>query len=301
MNYLVTGGCGFIGSHLVDLLVEQGQDVYVIDNISTGKISNLNAAAKLVELDLLDKKKVHSAVNEIKPRHVMHLAALPRIQPSFSDPVLHDNVNVRATINILEACRKIKLDSFVFSSSSAVYGTPDEYPTTESAQIQPLSPYALQKYTAERYVHILGEYWSIPVVSLRYFNVYGPRSFNPKNPFNAYSSVVGIFNSQSKNNETITITGDGSQKRDFIHVRDVASANYFVSQNISNTKNKVYNVGSGNTISILELAKLFGVNYDFIRERKGEAEITFANTEKLNNLGWNYKVDLIMAIKSGDV
>lgn len=245
MKCIVTGGLGFIGSYVVDKLIEKGHTVFVIDNLSTGSMSNQNSNATYEIKDILDNSFLFPFFKSINPDWVFHLAALPRIQPSFDDPVLHDEVNVRGTLNVLESVKNINIKALVFSSSSAIYGTPVEFPTTENAAIDPLSPYALQKYAAERYLHILCLRNKIPVVSLRYFNPYGKRSFNPKNPFNAYTSVVGIFANQKKNSLPITVTGDGLQERDFIHVKDVAEANVLVAEKIQHTNQKVYNVGYG--------------------------------------------------------
>ena len=196
MRALVTGGCGFIGSHLVDLLSENNCEVLVIDDLSTGSKKNINKNAKYLYKNIIQCSEEEFL--EFSPDYLFHLAALPRIQPSFENPVLHDEVNVRASLYLFGITKRLNLKAFVYSSSSACYGDPLEFPTSEDAVINPLSPYALQKYTSERYLHILGIHYKVPVVSLRYFNVYGPRSFNPQNSYNAYSSVVGIFNERKK-------------------------------------------------------------------------------------------------------
>jgi len=292
MICIVTGGLGFIGSHIVDLLIEQSHKVFVVDNLSTGSIHNLNDQAEYEINDILNLNFLTEYFKKINPDWIFHTAALPRIQPSYEDPILHDDVNVRGTLNVLEACKTINIKALVYSSSSAVYGTPTMIPTDENAAISPLSPYALQKYAAERYLHILGEKYNIPLVSLRYFNPYGPRSFNKKNPFNAYTSVVGIFTNQKSENKTLTITGDGSQERDFIHVKDVARANLLAAEKIQLTDKNVYNVGYGECISILQLAKLFNHPYTFVPERLGEAKITHANIDAMKSLGWMPKYQL---------
>lgn len=299
---LVTGGLGFIGSNLVDRLVTLGHEVVVIDDLSTGKKENSNISATYDYFSILNFERLTKVIREIQPNWIFHLAAWPRIQPSFEDPIGHDEVNVRGCINLIRACMGIaSIEAIVNSSSSSVYGDPVMYPTPESAEISPLSPYALQKYAGERYIHILGERAGLPIASVRYFNVYGPRSFDKANPFNAYSSVVGIFHNQVKTGNSITITGDGSQERDFVHVLDVAKANICVAQNISKAVNQVFNVGTGKTISILELAKLFKAEYKFIDSRKGEAIITHANCDKLKELGWNIDIQLVDAINLGNI
>ena len=290
MHAVVTGGAGFIGSNLTDELIKRGFQVTIIDDLSTGQRSNLNPKARLVEGSICDLKLMQSVLPEAD--YVFHLAALPRIQPSFEDPLGHEEVNVVGTINCLLALKgSSRLKKFVYSASSACYGTPTELPTTETALISPLSPYALQKYSAEQYALMLGERYEIPVVALRYFNVYGPRSFNEKNPFNAYSSVIGIFNHQKGAGKPLTVTGDGSQERDFVHVFDVVQANILGAT--SDKHGQVYNVGAGKTISILELANLYNSEIVFTPERKGEARVTWANNTKLRTeLGWKPSVSL---------
>jgi UDP-glucose 4-epimerase len=299
---LVTGGLGFIGSNLVDRLIALGHEVVVVDNLSTGKKENANPSVNYEYFSILDLPRLSKVVKEVKPNWIFHLAAWPRIQPSFDDPIGHDEVNVRGCINLIHACKEVKeIEAIINSSSSSIYGDPVIYPTPESAQISPLSPYALQKYAGERYIHILGERYGLPVASVRYFNVYGPRSFDPKNPFNAYSSVVGIFENQIKSGSPITITGNGSQERDFVHVWDVADANICVAKNINKAANQVFNVGTGKKISILELAKLFNASYKFTDKRIGEALITHADSSKLRKLGWINNINLEEAINSGNL
>lgn len=299
---LVTGGLGFIGSNLVDRLVSLGHEVVVIDDLSTGKKENSNTSVSYEYFSILDFEKLTKTIEKVQPNWIFHFAAWPRIQPSFEDPIGHDEVNVRGCISLIHACEGVaSIEAIVNSSSSSVYGDPVIYPTPESAQISPLSPYALQKYAGERYIHILGSNAGLPIASVRYFNVYGPRSFDPANPFNAYSSVVGIFYNQIKAGNPITITGDGSQERDFVHVWDVANANICVAENIAKAANQVFNVGTGKTISILELAKLFKADYKFIDSRKGEAIITHANCDKLKELGWKIDIQLVDAINLGNI
>jgi len=274
---IVTGGAGFIGSNLTDLLIDKGFQVIVIDNLETGSEKNLNPKAEFVKEDIRNFEKIEPFFE--KTDYVFHLAALPRIQPSFDQPIEHEQANVIGSINCLLACKGKNIKKFVYSASSACYGNPKELPTTEKAEIDCLSPYALQKYTAEQYCLILGERYNIPVVSLRYFNVYGPRSFNEKNPFNAYSSVIGIFENQKKKGEKLTITGDGEQSRDFVHVFDVARANLAAAQ--ADLSFQVYNVGFGKDYTINEIAKIFGSEHVYIPERKGESRITLADISKI--------------------
>ncbi len=289
MKAIVTGGAGFIGSHVVDLLVSDGVDVVIVDNLSTGQEAYLNPKAKLVRADI---RQTDAWKHEVKDcDYFFHLAALPRIQPSFDEPVEHEDVNVIGTIRCLEAVKGSGIKKFVYSSSSAIYGNTERIPTPEDTPPQLLNPYALEKYAGEQYALILGERFAIPVIALRYFNVYGPRSFNPKNPFNAYSSVIGIFNDQCRRGVPLTVTGDGSQRRDCIHVTDVARANYAAAR--STLALRSYNVGCGNNYSVQEVAELFSPNITHIAERKGEARVTVADVSRIaDELNWKASIDL---------
>lgn len=294
MNALVTGGLGFIGSNLVDFLIDKNWDVTVVDNLSTGTLSYKNPQASYIVKDVADL-----TLDEVLDfEYVFHLAALPRIQPSFDEPMEHERANVLITIHLLELLKQSKkLKKLVYSASSSCYGTPQNYPTTENEPIQPLSPYALQKYTSEQYCLILGERFNIPVNTLRYFNAYGPRSFNPNNPQNAYSSVIGIFSNQKKQGKHLTITGDGSQKRDFVHVADIANANYLAA--VADVVGECFNIGFGTCYSILEIAKMFDAPFEFIPERKGEALITHADIAKAKKLlGWQPQISIQQGINS---
>jgi len=294
MKALVTGGLGFIGSNLVDFLVDKKWDVTVVDNLVTGDKAYANAAARYIYKDVKDLTGAEVADFE----YVFHLAALARIQPSFDEPEEHEDATVIATIRLLEALKgSTKLKKLVYSASSSCYGTPKNYPTDENEQITPLSPYALQKYAAEQYCLILGERNNIPVNTLRYFNAYGPRSFNPLNKHNAYTSVIGIFAHQKASNTPLTITGDGMQQRDFVHVYDIATANYLAA--VTEATGEVFNIGYGTCYTILELAKMFNHPYTFIAERKGEALITHADISKAKRvLGWQPEIDIQQGINS---
>jgi UDP-glucose 4-epimerase len=289
-NAVVTGGAGFIGSHVVDLLVDGAWDVTVVDDLSTGLAQNLNPNARFINGSVTNKDLMDSLL--ANSEYVFHTAALPRIQPSFDAPIQHEEVNVIGTIRCIEALKgNRRLKKFVLSASSSCYGTSSELPTTEQAEIACLSPYALQKYAAEQHAILLGTRFGIPVITLRYFNVYGPRSFNSQNPYNAYSSVPGIFHQQKKANIPFTITGDGEQKRDFVHVQDVAHANLLAA--LSECIGETYNVGSGRPITINNLASMFDHHASYIPEREGEARITWADISKIKaHLGWTPKTDI---------
>lgn len=280
---LVTGGAGFVGSNLVDFLMSKGMEVVIIDDLSTGKEENVNPEAKFIQESIVNLDKIEPLFNDID--YVFHLAALPRIKPSFDNPIEHEEANVIGTINCLLACKNKGIKKFIFAGSSATYGNPTELPTTEEAKISCLNPYSLQKYVAEQYCLILGKEYDVPVISLRYFNPYGPRSFNLDNPFNAYSSVIGIFENQKKEGKPLAITGDGEQSRDFVHVQDLARAHLLAAE--SDYSDRVYNIGYGKTYTVNQIAKMFGTEYTYIPERKGEARITWANIDKIKReLNW---------------
>ena len=280
MECIVIGGAGFIGSHLVDLLLTEGHAVRILDNFSTGRWENINPKSTLLEGDVRD---ISLLKDKILPGDTLfHLAALPRIQPSFEDPVLHEEVNVGGVLNLFQAAKEANARKIIFSSSAAVYGDTSLFPTPESAPIDCLSPYALQKYAAERYLLMLGARYSISVICLRYFNVYGPRSYNPQDKFNAYSPVIGIFKEQVDAGLPITITGSGKQSRDFIHVYDVAWANLCAA--LSECSGEVFNVGSGQSYSIQHIASLMGKEIRYIDERLGEIQFSQANIDKIKSL-----------------
>lgn len=290
---LVTGGLGFIGSHIVDQLVLRGMEVTVVDNLSTGRLANANPKAILVQKDIL----ATDAALFREQHYVFHCAALPKIGPSFEQPQEHERANVATTIDLLCKLRNSKhLKKLVVSSSAAVYGDPTEIPTPESAPISPLSPYGLQKYATEQYALILGRRYDIPTMALRYFNVFGPRGFNPEQRDYSYASVVGLFVYLTLKGQKLTITGDGQQSRDFIHVSDVVNANILAAE--SNLTYEVYNVGSGHATSVLQLAKMFPQESIFIPKREGETLHSCADNHKIrHDLHWMPQVTLEEGIR----
>lgn len=295
MNCLVTGGAGFIGSHIVDKLVELGYNVVVIDNFSTGKMEDVNPKATLVKKDIVNFESICDYFERID--WVFHAAALARIIPSFNDPVSHLETNVIGTVNCLLASKKHNVKKFVYSSSSSCYGLDVSLPTEETDKIHPISPYGIQKYEGELYCRLFFEQYGLPTVSLRYFNVYGPRSFNETNPFSAYTSVVGIFLNQKKKRKTLTITGNGTQRRDFIFVGDVVAANILVARsNID--KYEVFNVGYGENYSVNEIAENIGGKRKYISPRLGEVKENLADITKIRKLlGWYPEIYLEEGIK----
>ncbi len=296
---LITGVAGFIGSNLLDyLMLHTHWEVDGVDDLSTGSESNIAAHKTNGRFHFLtgDVRQIKSLQ---KYQYVFHLAALPRIQPSFELVNAHIEANVLVATHLLEIMiRENYYPRFVYSGSSAVYGTPKEIPTSENERISCLSPYAFQKYEVEQYLELLSSRYPLDYVTLRYFNPYGPRSFNPANKFNAYSSVVGIFLDRRKNGKPLLVTGDGTQQRDFIHVADLASANYAAAMH-PEKMNASFNIGFGQTLSVLHLAKMISSEIEFIPKRDGEADITFADITKVKKvLGWKPAHELSVYIEA---
>ncbi|GAB4413776.1 MAG: GDP-mannose 4,6-dehydratase [Bacteroidia bacterium] len=290
---LITGVAGFIGSNLLDYLLDVTDwQITGIDNLSTGRRGNIahrlgDDRFRFVEDDCMNLTSL------LPYDYVFHLAALPRIQPSFELINDHIQANVCVAMHLVELMVKDNhYPRLVYSGSSAVYGTPSTIPTPETEAIDCLSPYAFQKYEVEKYLELLATRYPLDYVTLRYFNPYGPRSFNPENKFNAYSSVVGIFLYRKSQGLPLLVTGDGSQRRDFVHVRDLASANYRAAIHPGRL-NTYFNIGFGSTMSIADLAAAISPDYDFIAKREGEADITFADTTKARTvLGWTPSMSL---------
>lgn len=288
MKCLVTGGAGFIGSHLVDNLLADGHDVTVIDNYSTGRPENLshqkgNPKLRVVETDISKAENLKGLFEGVDI--VFHLAALADIVPSIVNPTEYYNSNVTGTVNVLEASRHNGIKKFLYSASSSCYGIPDVYPTPETSEIRPMYPYALTKYLGEQCAMHWGQVYKLPVVSLRLFNVYGPRSRTS----GTYGAVFGVFLAQRLSGNPYTIVGDGTQRRDFTFVTDVVSA--FITAAYSDVKNEIMNVGSDKAQSVNRLVELLGGEIVYIPKRPGEPDLTFAETSKIKRLlKWTAKV-----------
>jgi len=285
---LVTGGAGFIGSHLVDRLLTDGHSVTVLDDLSCGRASNLAGASKkerfrLCEVDIAESEQI---VEHFQGADwVFHLAALADIVPSIERPLAYHRANVDGTISVLEAARLAKVKRLIYAGSSSCYGLATEFPTPESAAIRTEYPYALTKYLAECYVMHWHQVYKLPCVSLRLINVYGPRSRTT----GAYGAVFGVFLAQKLAGRPFTIVGDGTQTRDFTFVSDVVDA--FVATAESEIEGEIFNVGSGGTYSINELVGLLGGETVHIPKRPGEPDCTYADITKISNaLGWRPRV-----------
>ena len=296
MKILVTGGCGFIGSHMVDRLLNEGHSVRVIDNLSTGRLKNLEHQKDNPKLSV----HIHSITDfeSILPLfedvdQVFHLAALADIVPSIEKPMEYHHSNVNGTISVLEACRKHHVKRIIYAASSSCYGIPDTYPTNENAPIRAQYPYAVTKYLGEEYCMYWHKVYNMNITSMRFFNVFGPRSRTS----GTYGAVFGVFLAQKINNKPFTVVGDGKQTRDFTFVTDIVDACYTAAQN-TQCVGEILNVGSGNTYSVNKLVELLGGEITYIPKRPGEPDCTFADTSKIKSLlGWTAKVPFEEGVK----
>lgn len=288
MRSLVTGGAGFIGSHLVDALLASGHEVVVLDNFSTGRpenLSHLRGKVEVVECDLAVPGDWMRQLKNID--WVFHLAALADIVPSIQNPEAYFRANVDGTFNILQACKAAGIRRLVYTASSSCYGIPDQYPTPETAEIRPQYPYALTKRLGEELVMHWAQVYKMPAMSLRFFNVYGTRSRTS----GTYGAVFGVFLAQKLAGQAFTVVGDGTQTRDFTYVRDVVGA--LVAAAGSDRTGDCYNVGSGKTVSVNRLVELLGGEKVNIPKRPGEPDCTFADIGRIKrDLGWSPKITI---------
>lgn len=293
MNVVVTGGAGFIGSHVVDALLAEGHNIVVLDNFSTGRIDNLEHVLDHINIIECDISKAGEWVTAFKNVDwVIHLAALADIVPSIQNPDTYYYSNVTGTFNVLQAARHAGVKRVVYSASSSCYGIPDEYPTPEHMPIKPQYPYALTKRLGEELVMHFCQVYNLPAVSLRFFNVYGTRSRTS----GTYGAVFGVFLAQKLANEPLTIVGDGEQTRDFTYVTDVANAVLCAVK--SDISNEIMNVGSGVTVSVNRLAELIGGDVINIPKRPGEPDCTFADITSIQSkLHWSPKISIEDGVK----
>ncbi len=293
---LVTGGAGFIGSHLVDRLLGDGHEVVVLDNFITGRHENLsqhkgNTQFKVHPVDVAEYESIHPYFDRVE--WVFHLASLADIVPSIKEPLQYHKANVDGTVSVLEASRAHNVKRFIYTASSSCYGIADQLPTPETASIEPEYPYALTKYIGEQYTMHWNRIYGLPCVSLRLFNVYGPRSRTS----GAYGAVFGVFLAQKLAGKPLTVVGEGNQTRDFTFVPDVVDA--FVQAAESQVQGEVFNVGSGGTYSINQLVELLDSEKIHIPKRPGEPDCTFADVTKISqDLGWEPKVAFDEGVKS---
>ena len=293
MKTIVTGGAGFIGSHLVDLLIANNHQVIVLDNFSTGRSANLDHVKDKIQLIECDLSINGDWVRYFKDVDwVFHLAALADIVPSIQKPEAYFNANVNGTFNVIQACKIAEVKKIIYAASSSCFGIPDKYPTSETSAIKPQYPYALTKRIGEELVMHWAQVYQLPAVSCRFFNVYGTRSRTS----GTYGAVFGVFLAQKLANKPMTIVGDGNQTRDFTYVTDVANALLEAAK--SNKTEQIYNIGSGNTISINKLVQLLGGEKTYIPKRPGEPDCTYADISKIkSDLNWAPKISIEEGVK----
>ncbi len=278
MNVLVTGGAGFIGSNVVDGLLDNGFNVTVLDNLSTGKKENLNPLSRFYKTDIRDKKALEEIFKEVKPEIIYHLAAQIDVRKSVADPAFDALTNIIGSINLFELAVKYNVKRIIFSSTGgALYGEPDNLPADESTEIAPLSPYGVSKYCTEQYLNYFKSMYGIERVILRYANVYGPR----QDPLGE-AGVVAIFTGRILNGEKPIIYGDGNQTRDYVYVKDVVKANLLAMDG----KEGTYNIGTGIETSVNVLLEMLSsalnkkVDPIYAPPRKGEVQRISLNGAK---------------------
>ncbi len=295
MKSLVTGGAGFIGSNLVDLLVKNKHKVIVLDNFSTGRKSNLKHHSKknikVINLDIsknINLKKYFKGVD-----YVFHMAGLADIVPSIENPKKYFDSNVTGTFNVLRYAKEAKVKKFIYAASASCYGLPRKFPTNESSTIKPMYPYALTKWQGEQIVMHWNKVFNFPAISLRFFNCYGPRSRTT----GAYGAVFGVFLAQKLANKPLTIVGNGKQTRDFIHVSDLVSAVFKAAKSKKN--GQIYNLAGGKEIQVNEIVKLIGGKSVNIPKRPGEPDRSLGDIRKIKkDLNWEPKIKIRDGVKN---
>ena len=294
MKYVITGGAGFIGSNLVERLVKEGNEVHVIDNFSFGKPENCNKKAHYYNIDLSQKSNFNQVKEVCKNADsVFHLACIARVQPSIKNPVEYEMNNTISTVNILKASVESNVRRFIYSSSSSVYGNQTNLPLKEDFKTNPLSPYGAQKLYGEILCKTFSKVYGLETVSLRYFNVYGEK----QNIDGAYALVIGIFLNQRSNEKSLTIRGDGSQRRDFTYVGDVVRANILASRSEHVGSGEIINIGNGKNKSINEIASYVGGKIKYIEPVLEPFETLADNLKAKKLLNWEPKQDVKSWIK----
>lgn len=287
MKYIVTGGAGFIGSHVVDALVARGDDVHVVDIFLSGRRDRLHPKATLHEIDIRDFEKLAPIFNG--SAGIFHLAAQPRMQYSILQPQLTNDINITGTLNVLLAARDAGVKRVVYSASSSAYGTSHPMPLREDMEARPIIPYAIQKRVGEQYCEMASRFYGLETVSIRYFNVYGPRQTTAAD--GPYATVIGIFLEQASRGTPMTVVPDGTQKRDFTHVYDTARANLLAMESSKVGKGEIINIGTGTNYTVLKVAEMIGGPWEFVALRQGETKETLADyTRARELLSWEPKV-----------
>lgn len=292
MKVLVTGGAGFIGSHVADAYVAEGYEVVVVDNLSTGRKENLNPAASLYQVDIRDEKALAEVFEKEKPDYVSHQAARAQVRESMDNPVLYAEVNIIGSLNVLQLCRQYKVKKTVYASTGgAVYGEPEYLPADEGHPVNPLDPYGASKHHVEHYLYLYKVNWGLPYTILRYPNVYGPR----QDPYGE-AGVVAIFTGQMLSDGQPIINGAGEQERDFVYVGDIAQANLLA---IGRGDGEIFNIGTGVGTSINTVFRLLKKTTGYsgaeihASAKAGEVFKIYLDASKARNeLGWAERVTL---------
>lgn len=285
---IVTGGAGFIGSHIVDALVLEGHEVHIIDDMSAGKEENINPKAFMHKLDIRDGEALHPIF--AGATYVFHEAAMPQVQYSLEHPFITNDVNVTATLSVLEACRLNGVKRLIFASSSAIYGNQEVMPVVESMEMgaRPLSPYGAQKYIGEVYMKLYAEVYGLETVCFRYFNVYGPR----QSARGSYASVIPRFLEFKSEGKPLTIVGTGENRRDYVHVRDISRANILAMTSERVGKGEAINLGTGESFSVNYIARLIGGETVSIPPRIEPVETIADITKAKELLNWQPSIKL---------
>lgn len=293
-KYIVTGGAGFIGSHITDQLIARGDEVHVIDNFLTGKRERLNPKATLHEVDIRDFERLAPIFKGAAG--IFHTAAQPRMQLSIREPRLTNDINITGTLNVLLAARDAGVKRVVYSASSSAYGPRHSMPLKEDMAPEPVIPYAIQKRVGEQYCIMASRFYGVETVSLRYFNVYGPRQTTEAD--GPYATVIGIFLEQRAKGKKMSVVPDGHQCRDFTHVVDVARANILAMGSDKVGHGEIINIGTGKNYSVLKVAEMIGGPWVFIEPRMGEVRETLADNKKAKELlSWEPKVSFEQGIQ----
>lgn len=292
MKALITGGAGFIGSHIARKLIDNNIDVHIVDNLSTGNLENIPFVphTNIYIKDISDYDYIESIFQKHEFTFVIHLAAMVSVVETIEKPLQSNRINIDASINLLNLIKEYNsnIKKVVFASSAAVYGKLDGLPKSVDSQINTLSPYAIQKYASEQYTKIYHDLYNIPTVSLRFFNIYGPR----QNPKSDYSGVLSILNQKFSEKQKFTFFGDGEQTRDFVYIDDLIQAFWLV-LNSDEVNGEIFNVGTGRQTTLNEVFGVFQENYNYSipyeykDERKGDIKYSYADITKLEKIGYS--------------
>lgn len=296
MKILVTGGAGFIASHIIDKLVELEHEVVVIDNLSSGKIEHINSRCRFYKCDITNYETMKLIFDIESPEVVIHHAAQIDVQTSFKEPAVDAQNNIIGTINVLECCRQTNVRKIIYPSSAAVYGNPKYLPVDENHPVEPISFYGVSKHTPCHYIKVYSDLYNINYTIFRYSNVYGPRQGN-----NGEGGVVSIFSDRLLKKEVCYIYGDGQQTRDFIYVRDVANANVLA---LDKGDNEIIDISTNKPVTINELYKIMkeisgsSGSVEYKEDREGDILHSYLDNEKaLKYLGWKPQYDVENGMK----